>query len=59
MSSDESEFISREELLSGRLPSVRRASLLLFAIESRTAHLVAQSQRAAAMYLTGGGNRGA
>lgn len=54
MSSDESELISRKELLSSRLPPSRRASLLLFAIESRTAHLVAQSQRAAAMYLTGG-----
>ncbi len=52
MSSDEVEFISREELLSGRLPSGRRASTLLFAIESRTAQLVAQSQQATALYLT-------
>jgi amino acid permease len=52
MSSDEFELLSREELLSGRLPSGRRASTLLFAIESRTAQLVAQSQQATALYLT-------
>jgi amino acid permease len=52
MASDEPEFISRAELLSGGLAPSRRASLLLFALESRTAHLVAQSQRATALYLT-------
>src|SRR5215213_5881044 len=50
MSSDWSAFISRDELLGG-LPA-RRASTLLFAIESRTAHLVARSRRALATYLT-------
>jgi len=52
MASDEPELISREELLGGGLAPGRRASVLLFAIESRTAHLVAQSQRATALYLT-------
>jgi hypothetical protein len=52
MASDELELISREELLGGGLAPGRRASILLFAIESRTAHLVAQSQRATALYLT-------
>jgi amino acid permease len=50
MSSDWSDFVSRDELLGG-LPA-RRASTLLFAIESRTAHLVAHSRRAMARYLT-------
>jgi hypothetical protein len=50
MSSDWSAFISRDELLGG-LPA-RRASMLLFAIESRTAHLVARSRQAMATYLT-------
>jgi len=52
MASDEPELISRAELLSGGLAPSRRASLLLFALESRTAHLVAQAQRATALYLT-------
>jgi amino acid permease len=43
-------FLTREELLGG-LPS-RRASTLLFAIESRTAHLVARSRQAMATFLT-------
>src|SRR5829696_221565 len=43
-------MLTREELLGG-LPA-RRASTLLFAIESRTAHLVARSRRAMAQYLT-------
>jgi amino acid permease len=47
---DWSSFLSRDELLGG-LPA-RRASTLLFAIESRTAHLVARSRRAMARFLT-------
>ena len=43
-------FLSRDDLLSG-LPA-RRASTLLFAIESRTAQLVARSRTAMATYLT-------
>jgi amino acid permease len=43
-------MLTREELLGG-LPA-RRASTLLFAIEARTAHLVARSRRALATYLT-------
>jgi amino acid permease len=43
-------FFSREELLGG-LPA-RRASTLLFAIESRTAQLMQQSRQAMATYLT-------
>ena len=43
------EFFSREELLDG-LPA-RQASALLFAIESRTAYLAAQSRQAAARYV--------
>ncbi|HEX2281426.1 MAG TPA: hypothetical protein VHG52_06650, partial [Thermomicrobiales bacterium] len=50
MSSDWSDFLSRDELLGG-LPA-RRASTLMFAIESRTAHLVARSRRAMATFLT-------
>lgn len=46
----ESSFFSPDELMRG-LPG-RRASTLLFAIESRTAHLVLQSQQATAYYLT-------
>jgi amino acid permease len=42
--------ISREELLGG-LPA-RRASTLLFAIESRTAQLVSKAKQATALYLT-------
>src|SRR6266511_1118198 len=43
-------FFSRDELLGG-LPA-RRASTLLFAIESRTAHLVAQARQAMARFVT-------
>lgn len=43
------EWLSRDELMEG-LPA-RRASLLLYAIESRTAQLVASEQRDAAPYL--------
>lgn len=50
MTSEASEFISREELQAG-LPA-RRASTLLFAIESRTAQLVARANQATAIYLT-------
>ncbi|MDF3041779.1 MAG: hypothetical protein K0Q71_4485, partial [Thermomicrobiales bacterium] len=50
MASDWSSFVSREELLGG-LPA-RRASTLLFAIESRTAHLMARSRQAMATFLT-------
>jgi hypothetical protein len=42
--------ISRDELLRG-LPA-RRASMLLFAIQSRTAHLIARSRQATALVLT-------
>jgi amino acid permease len=44
-----SDFFSREELLEG-LPA-RRAGTILFAIESRTAYLAAQSRQAAARYV--------
>src|SRR5918994_7106307 len=50
MSSDDLTFLSRDELLGG-LPA-RRASSLLYAIENRTAHLVARSRRAMATYET-------
>ena len=50
LSTDWSGFISRDELLGG-LPA-RRASTLLFAIESRTAHLAARSRQAMARHLT-------
>ncbi len=50
MPADESAMFSRDELLGG-LPA-RRASTLLFAIESRTAQQVARSRSAMATYLT-------
>jgi amino acid permease len=50
MSTDGPAFFSRDELLGGL--TARRASTLLFAIEARTAHLVARSRRAMAYYLT-------
>jgi amino acid permease len=50
VSSDGLGMLTREELLGG-LPA-RRASTLLFAIESRTAHLVARSRRAMARHRT-------
>jgi amino acid permease len=50
MASDDLTFLSRDELLGG-LPA-RRASTLLYAIENRTAHLVARSRRAMATYET-------
>jgi amino acid permease len=43
-------LITREEILTG-LPA-RRASTLLFLIESRTAHMVAQSRQAMEIFLT-------
>lgn len=46
------EMISREELLEGRLAPGRRANAVLFAIESRTARLVTQSEEVTALYLT-------
>src|SRR5512146_768266 len=52
MPSDDFGMISREELLEGQLAPGRRANTLLFAIESRTAGLVAQSQEATALHLT-------
>jgi amino acid permease len=52
MASDELEFLDRETLLGGGMAPGRRASALLFAIESRTARLVAWSQQATAWYLT-------
>ena len=48
MTSDE--LITREEILTS-LPA-RRASTLLFLIESRTAHMVAQSRQAMEIFLT-------
>ena len=45
-----SDFFSREELLGG-LPA-RQASMVLFAIKSRTAYLMAQSRQAAARFAT-------
>jgi amino acid permease len=51
MAADEMDtFPDRKELLAG-LPT-RRADTLLFLIESRTAHLVAQSRRAMEQFLT-------
>ncbi len=50
MDSDWTSFLYRDEVLNG-LPA-RRASTLLFAIESRTAQLVARSRRALATYRT-------
>ena len=44
-------FFSRDELLNTGMPA-RRASLLLFAIEHRTAQLAEQDARDAAVYLT-------
>jgi amino acid permease len=49
MTSDD-ELITREEIMAG-LPA-RRAHTLLFLIESRTAHLVAQSRQAMERFLT-------
>ncbi len=46
----ESSFVSRDELLGG-LPA-RRASMLLFAIESRAARLAAQDREAITLYLS-------
>lgn len=48
---DRRPLFSREELLGGGLPA-RRATTLLFAIESRTAQLVARSRRAMATFET-------
>lgn len=50
MTSDESIAFTREELLGGL--SGRQTTTLLFAIESRTAHLVAQSPRAVPIILS-------
>jgi amino acid permease len=50
VSADDLGLLTREELLGG-LPA-RRASTLLFAIESRTAHLVARSRQAMATFHT-------
>ena len=49
MTAEGIDWLSPDELLDG-LPS-RRASLLLFAIESRTAQLVASDQRDAALFV--------
>lgn len=46
----EPDLISREDITSG-LPA-RRASILVFAIENRTAQLVARAKQATAIYLT-------
>lgn len=50
MASDESALFSREGLVGG--PSARRATTLLFAIENRTAHLVARSRAAVPIVLS-------
>ena len=47
--SDESNLFDREEILSGPA-SNRRAKVLLFAIESRTAHLKDKSRRFSSSY---------
>ena len=44
-------FLDRETMLAGGLPA-KRANTLLFLIESRTAHLVAQSRQAMEVFLT-------
>ena len=44
-------FLDRETMLAGGLPA-KRAHTLLFLIESRTAHLVAQSRQAMEVFLT-------
>jgi amino acid permease len=52
MPPDDSELLTREEVLDGLLGRrTRRASILLFLIESRTAHLVAQAQRTMECFL--------
>lgn len=48
--------LSRDELLSGGIPA-RRAGMLLFAIENRTAQLVKQGARDAAVYLSWAGTQ--
>jgi amino acid permease len=50
MTSGESALFSRDELVGG--PSARRATTLLFAIESRTAHLLAVSPEAVPVVLS-------
>src|SRR5512135_2085706 len=50
MSRDRSAMLSREELLGGL--NARRASTLLFAVEARTAQLVARSREAMQPFLT-------
>ena len=50
MADDWAGFLTRDDVLGG-MPA-RRASTLLFAIESRTAQLVVRSRRALASYLT-------
>jgi amino acid permease len=53
MSSDEFELLTRESVLEGLFGGhEKRASTLLVAIESRTAHLVAQSKQAMERFLT-------
>ena len=50
--SDESDLFSREELLSGGAAPIRRARVILFAIESRIAHLKEKSGRFSSSYLS-------
>ena len=50
MSSDRLSVLSNSELLGGRI--TKRASLLLFLIESRTAHLVVQMREVVAPYVS-------
>jgi len=53
MSSDEFELVTREEVLDGLFGRhTKAASTLLLAIESQTAHLVAQSRQAMERFLT-------
>lgn len=46
------QVFSRDRILSGSTPPTQRANTLLFHIESRTAHLVAQSQATVQKFLT-------
>jgi hypothetical protein len=53
MLSDQPELLSRQDVLDGLFGGhARAAATLLFAIESRTAHLVAQSRQAMERFLT-------
>ena len=55
MASEGSALFSREDVLSGR--SARRSTTILFAIENRTAHLLASAQQAVPVVLSEGAVR--